>query len=90
MKRLREALKGESMVDGVTFHIINPAENNTFITKVLDECHKRVLQYIGCKRAFHATSTWLPVAHLEVNESGANKDQYYAPEELNVKLQHLP
>ena len=33
---------------------------------------------------------WLPVAHLEVNESSATKAQYYAPDELSVKLQHLP
>ena len=44
------------------------------MTKVVAECHKRVLQYIACKHAFHATATWLPVAHLEVNESGATKD----------------
>ena len=49
-----------------------------------------MLQPIACKRAFHATATWLPVAHLEVNESGDTKDQYYAPEDLGVKLQHVP
>ena len=32
----------------------------------------------------------MPVAHLEVNESGDTRYQYYAPEDLGVKLQHVP
>ena len=75
MKRLWKALKGERMVYGVTLQLMSPAEKRTLIIKVLAECHKRVLQSIACKRALHVTATWLLVAHLEVNESGATKDQ---------------
>ena len=75
MKWLQEAHKGARTVDGVTLQLMSPTEESTLITKVVSECHKRVLQYIACKRAFHATAMWLPVAHLEVNESGATKDQ---------------
>ena len=90
MKRLREARKGSRTVGGVTLQLMSSSEKRTLITKVLAECHKKFLQTIACKRAFHSTSTWLPVAHLEANKSVATKDQYYAPEELGVKLQHLP
>ena len=86
MKWLRESRKGARTVDCITLHIISPAEKRILINKVVAQCHERVLQYISCKRAFHSTATWLPVAHLEVNKSGATKDQYYAPEELGVKL----
>ena len=90
MKRLWEALKGARTVDGVNLQLMIPAEKRTLIKKFVDECHERVLQSIECKRAFHTTSTWLPVTHLEVNESGATNDQDCVPKELNVKLQHLP
>ena len=89
MKRLREACKGSRTVDGVTLQLMVPAEKRTLITKVVAECHNIVLQSIAYKCAFHATATWLSVTHLEVNKSGATKDQYYAPEEIGVKLQHL-
>ena len=90
MKPLREARKGARTVVGVPLQLMSPAEKRTLITKVVAECHERVLQYIACKGAFHDTATWLPVAHLDFNESGATKDQYYAPEEFDIKLQHLP
>ena len=90
MKRLQETRKGARKVYGDTLQLMSLAEKRNLITKVIDECHERVLQSIACKRAFHATSMWLLVAHLEVNESGATKDQYYAPKELGVNIKHLP
>ena len=89
-KQLREARKGARTVHGVTLQLMSPEEKRTLITKVVADCHERVIQSIACKRALHATETWLPVAHLKVNKSGATKDQYYAPKELDINLQHLP
>ena len=74
MKRLWKALKGERTMDGVTLQLMSPAEKRTLIIKVLAECHERVLQSIACKSALHPTATWLLVAHLEVDESGATKE----------------
>ena len=90
IKRLQEACKGARTVDGVTLQLMSPVKKTTLINKVVAECHKRVLQSIACKRAIHATETWLPVAHLKVNKSDATKDQCYVPKELSIKLQHLP
>ena len=90
MKWLQEARKGTRKVDGITLQLMSPPEKRNFIAKVVAECHERLLQSIACKRAFYATSTWLPFAHLKVNESSATKDQYYAPKDIDVKLQHLP
>ena len=62
MKQLREdckACKGERTVDGVTLQLMSPADKRNLITKVVAECHKRVLQSISCKCTFHATETWL-------------------------------
>ena len=89
MKCLRESRKGARTVDCITLQIISPAEKRILINKVVAQCHERVLQYIACKHALHATATWLLVAYLNVNKSGVTKDQYYTPEELNVKVQHL-
>ena len=75
MKRLREARKGASTVDVVTLQLMSLEKKRTLITKVVAEFHGRVLQSIACKCVFHAIATWLPVAHLEFNESGATKYQ---------------
>ena len=75
MKRLQEARNGARTVDGVTLQLMSPAEKRTLIIKIVAECHERVLQSIACKRALHTTATWLLIAHLEVNESGATEDQ---------------
>ena len=41
MKWLQEAHKGARTVDGVTLHLMSPAEKRTLITKVVAECHER-------------------------------------------------
>ena len=90
MRRLQAARKEAGRVDGVTVPALIPREKRILITKAIGDCHRRLAASGVYKRAFIATATWMPIQHLLPNDDSDVERPSNAPQDSEVKLQHLP